>query len=147
ELVVKLRETPSQARSAWTVDLILEAAAQGLEARGEEAASDDETSLRGRGKKPASSLTLRLRPGIVLELAHKTSEAPHGDARTVRGSGAHDRVHPMAAEHALGPVGPPDQLAHPHDANAAHPGERARPGRHHHARPAGLAPRRSRAAR
>src|SRR5262250_3813203 len=37
ELVVKLRETPSQARSAWTVDLILEAAAQVLEARGEDA--------------------------------------------------------------------------------------------------------------
>jgi len=37
ELVVKLRKTPSQARSAWTVDLILQAAAQVLEARGEDA--------------------------------------------------------------------------------------------------------------
>jgi len=36
ELVVKLRKTPSQARSAWTVDLILQAAAQVLEARGED---------------------------------------------------------------------------------------------------------------
>jgi len=31
-----LRKTPSQARSAWTVDLILQAAAQVLEARGED---------------------------------------------------------------------------------------------------------------
>ena len=37
EPLVKLRKNPSQARSAWTVDLILEAAAQVLEARGEEA--------------------------------------------------------------------------------------------------------------
>jgi AcrR family transcriptional regulator len=37
EPVVKLRKNPSQARSAWTVDLILQAAAQVLEARGEEA--------------------------------------------------------------------------------------------------------------
>ena len=36
EPVVKLRKTPSQARSAWTVDLILQAAAQVLEARGED---------------------------------------------------------------------------------------------------------------
>jgi AcrR family transcriptional regulator len=37
ELIVKPRKTPSQARSAWTVDQILEAAAQVLEARGEDA--------------------------------------------------------------------------------------------------------------
>jgi len=37
EPVVKLRKRPSQARSAWTVDLILQAAAQVLEARGEDA--------------------------------------------------------------------------------------------------------------
>lgn len=37
EPLVKLRKTPSQARSAWTVDLILQAAAQVLEARGEDA--------------------------------------------------------------------------------------------------------------
>ena len=34
---LKLRKTPSQARSAWTVDVILQAAAQVLEARGEDA--------------------------------------------------------------------------------------------------------------
>jgi len=33
---VKPRKTPSQARSAWTVDVILQAAAQVLEARGED---------------------------------------------------------------------------------------------------------------
>jgi AcrR family transcriptional regulator len=37
ELIVKPRKTPSQARSAWTVDQILQAAAQVLEARGEDA--------------------------------------------------------------------------------------------------------------
>jgi len=37
EPVVKLRKSPSQARSAWTVDMILRAAAQVLEARGEDA--------------------------------------------------------------------------------------------------------------
>jgi len=37
ELVVKLRKTPSQARSAWTVDVILEGAVQVLEPRGEDA--------------------------------------------------------------------------------------------------------------
>jgi AcrR family transcriptional regulator len=37
EPIVKLRKKPSQARSAWTVDLILQAAAQVLETRGEEA--------------------------------------------------------------------------------------------------------------
>jgi AcrR family transcriptional regulator len=37
EPTVKLRKNPSQARSAWTVELILQAAAQVLEARGEEA--------------------------------------------------------------------------------------------------------------
>ena len=36
EPIVILRKTPSQARSAWTVDLILQAAAQVLEARGED---------------------------------------------------------------------------------------------------------------
>jgi AcrR family transcriptional regulator len=37
EPVVKLRKTPSQARSAWTVDVILQAAAQVLEGGGEDA--------------------------------------------------------------------------------------------------------------
>jgi AcrR family transcriptional regulator len=37
EPVVKLRKKPSQARSTWTVSMILEAAAQVLEARGEDA--------------------------------------------------------------------------------------------------------------
>src|SRR3954453_23691510 len=60
---------------------------------------------------------------------------------------AHDRVHPMAAELAPEPVRPPDQLAHSDDADAAHPGEWARPGRDHHDRPAGLAPLWSGAAR
>jgi AcrR family transcriptional regulator len=37
EPIVKLRKTPSQARSAWTVDVILQAAAQVLEEGGEDA--------------------------------------------------------------------------------------------------------------
>jgi AcrR family transcriptional regulator len=37
EPVVKLRKTPSQARSTWTVDVILQAAAQVLEGGGEDA--------------------------------------------------------------------------------------------------------------
>ena len=44
--LVKLRKIPSQARSAWTVDLILQAAAQVLEARGEEALTTKTTAER-----------------------------------------------------------------------------------------------------
>jgi hypothetical protein len=63
EPIVKLRKTPSQARSAWTVDVILQAAAQVLEGGGEDVLTTKTVAEREDTAKQIRQVLLLLQEG------------------------------------------------------------------------------------
>src|SRR5262245_26963794 len=100
EPIVKLRKTPSQARSAWTVDVILQAAAQVLEGGGEDVLTT--TPVAGRAGVAIGTLYQYFpnRDAILVALADREAQRIGERVRALIGRHPYNRDHGFVARDA-----------------------------------------------